>query len=290
MTCGQKAQRHRSGGAGYHRVPERDVESSQWQASPRQSPRHHEPYTDAESPGPSRDRHSTRDRRLPEKPLPALPSIPVPMALQPGFDTGMASRRRRPLMLFLCALAGCLLAGLTLELAWHGVRTPAPRQVWRCIGGDGLGHVPQYFQTSPELWAGPTATGKAAFMAQTRVVPTGTFVPNHPLQTQVPIQGMTAQNESIFNLMGYLTPYQPSPGFGVDEYGMPDGAELVQLQMLSRHGSRYPTLDSDVTRLGDKIRDGKFKAKGALEFLNSWKYELGYEILVPKGESLMPRT
>jgi hypothetical protein len=153
--------------------------------------------------------------------------------LQPGYDTGMAARRRRPLMLFLFALAGCLLAGLTLELAWHGVRTPPPRGVWRCLAGDGQGHVPQYFQTTPELWAGPTATGKAAFMAQTRVVPTGTvaFVPNAPLQTQVPIEGMTSQNESIFKLMGYLSPYQPSPGFGVEEYGMPEGAELVQLQV-----------------------------------------------------------
>ncbi|KAH7358798.1 histidine acid phosphatase [Plectosphaerella cucumerina] len=211
----------------------------------------------------------------------------MPRALQPGYDTGMAARRRRPLMLFLFALAGCLLAGLTLELAWHGVRTPPPRGVWRCLAGDGQGHVPQYFQTTPELWAGPTATGKAAFMAQTQVVPTGTvaFVPNAPLQTQVPIEGMTSQNESIFKLMGYLSPYQPSPGFGVEEYGMPEGAELVQLQMLSRHGSRYPTLDSDVARLGDKIRDGRFKASGALEFLNSWKYELGHEILVPKGRS-----
>lgn len=104
-------------------------------------------------------------------------------------------------MLFLCALGGCLLAGLVLELAWHGVRTPRSRQVWECFT-DADGHVPQYFQTSPELWAGPTATGKAPFMAQTRVVPTGTYVPNQPLQTQVPIEGMTSQNESIFNMMG----------------------------------------------------------------------------------------
>jgi hypothetical protein len=30
--------------------------------------------------------------------------------------------------------------------------------------------VPQYFQTSPELWAGPTATGRAPFLAQTNPV------------------------------------------------------------------------------------------------------------------------
>jgi len=77
--------------------------------------------------------------------------------------------------------------------------------------------VPQYFQTSPELWAGPTATGRAPFLAQTNPVffePTATFVPNHPLETAVPITGQ-GQNESIFHLMGHLSPYFSNPsGFG----------------------------------------------------------------------------
>lgn len=54
--------------------------------------------------------------------------------------------------------------------------------------------VPQYFQTSPELWAGPTATGNPAFMAQTRVFePSATYVPNEPLQTSIPIEGMKSE-------------------------------------------------------------------------------------------------
>ena len=63
--------------------------------------------------------------------------------------------------------------------------------------------VPQYFQTSPELWAGPTPTGKPAFLAQTRTFnPTATYVPNAPLQTNIPIDGMGSANRSIFELMG----------------------------------------------------------------------------------------
>lgn len=150
--------------------------------------------------------------------------------------------------------------------------------------------VPQYFQTSPELWAGPTATGAPAFLAQTRTFnPAATFVPNAPLQTAVSIEGMGSANESIFQMMGYLSPYMPSPGFGVDEYPIPSGAEIVQVQMLSRHGARYPTsgTGSNVMVLGNKIADAKrnsgFKATGALEFLNEWEYQLGHEILVPKG-------
>ncbi|KAK7571332.1 hypothetical protein V3481_018548 [Fusarium oxysporum f. sp. vasinfectum] len=148
--------------------------------------------------------------------------------------------------------------------------------------------VPQYFQTSPELWPGATATGKPAFMAQTRAFePTAaaTFVPNDPLQTSIPIEGMKEGNQSIFKMMGHLSPYFPSPGFGVDEYPIPEGAEIVQMQMLSRHGARYPNPDSDVAELGGRIANasGKFNTKGPLGFLMDWKYELGQDILVPKG-------
>jgi len=55
--------------------------------------------------------------------------------------------------------------------------------------------------------------------------------------------------------------------------------------MLSRHGARYPTQGSHVEQLGRRLEDAAstFKASGRLEFLNDWKYELGAEILVPKG-------
>jgi len=55
--------------------------------------------------------------------------------------------------------------------------------------------------------------------------------------------------------------------------------------MLSRHGSRYPTTGANVFALAQKIADskGKFKALGQLSFLNDWKFELGAEILVPRG-------
>ncbi|KAL3419343.1 histidine acid phosphatase [Phlyctema vagabunda] len=148
--------------------------------------------------------------------------------------------------------------------------------------------VPQYFQTTPELWAGPTATGRAPFLAQTNPVSyaaTETYVPNTPLETGEPIMGQQ-QNQSIFNLMGQLSPYHPNPdGFGVAEFPLPPGAKIAQVQMLSRHGSRYPTSNSNVAQLGEKLAKnaGKVKTSGVYSFLNDWKYELGYEILVPRG-------
>jgi len=104
--------------------------------------------------------------------------------------------------------------------------------------------VPQYFQTSPELWAGPTATGKAPFLAQTNPVffaPSATFIPNSPLETAEPIVGQGENDESIHRLMGQLSPYFPNPdGFGVSEYPLPAGANITQVQVSHPCG---PTLE-----------------------------------------------
>ncbi|KAL9583294.1 MAG: hypothetical protein Q9212_002795 [Teloschistes hypoglaucus] len=128
--------------------------------------------------------------------------------------------------------------------------------------------VPQYFQTSPEIYAGPTQTGAAPFLAATNPAPFGatrSFVANAPLETALPIAG-NAQNASIFHLMGQLSPYFPNP----------------------EHGSRYPTSGAGASKFGVALASqinagtaGNFT--GALSFLNSWSYKLGSEILVPVG-------
>lgn len=98
-------------------------------------------------------------------------------------------------------------------------------------------------------------------------------------------------NGNIFQLMGQLSHYFPNPqGFGVHEYPLPANASIVQLNMLSRHGSRYPTTGSGATQLGAKIHNyttgvlGDVTFTGNLSFLNSWTYKLGAEILVPVGK------
>lgn len=110
------------------------------------------------------------------------------------------------------------------------------------VGTSSSTKVPQYFQTSPELWAGPTATGRAPFLAQTNPVsfgPSVTFVPNTPLETAVPIVG-AAQNQSIFQLMGQLSSYFPNPsGFGVDEFPLPPGANITHVQVCGPDGRNF---------------------------------------------------
>ena len=137
---------------------------------------------------------------------------------------------------------------------------------------------------------GPTATGRAPFLAETNPAPFGAskdFVPNTPLETSLPIVGDTT-NASIFQLMGNVSPYFPNPiGFGVYEYPLPAGANISQVHMVHRHGSRYPTTNSSTEALGSRLtalaKNGTAKFTGALSFLNTYSYGLGTEILVPVG-------
>ena len=75
-------------------------------------------------------------------------------------------------------------------------------------------------------------------------------------------------------------------GFGVDEYPLPMGSNISLVNMLSRHGSRYPTSNSSQMKLGASLKNATTMGaifSGPLAFLNTWTYKLGAEILVPKG-------
>ncbi|KAK6441542.1 hypothetical protein LTR95_002214 [Oleoguttula sp. CCFEE 5521] len=154
-------------------------------------------------------------------------------------------------------------------------------------------NLPDYYVTKPELLPGPTPTGVPAFLAETNPAPFAgtTYVPPQPLETQVPILGQVGNDESIYHYHGQLSHYFPaSSSFGVDEYPLPEHASIVQLNMLSRHGSRYPTKGAGVETLAGRIKNattgvsGNVTFTGKLSFLNGWNYKLGEEILVPVGK------
>lgn len=201
----------------------------------------------------------------------------------PAFKPPRTPVSRRAFWALLAALAGCtvFVLGFAASMVLPDFDFDASKKCPCAEPPD----VPQYFQTSPELWAGPTATGKAPFMAQTVTFnPTATYVPNEPLRTAIPVEGMTDTDPGIFKMMGYLAPYTPSPGFGVNEYPLPPGAEIVQVQMLSRHGARYPTKNNNVYDFGKRITAAEtLEVSGPLAFLNGWEYRLGQEILVQRG-------
>ncbi|BFZ55715.1 hypothetical protein PYCC9005_002756 [Savitreella phatthalungensis] len=164
--------------------------------------------------------------------------------------------------------------------------------------------VPEYFQTSPEIFAGPTPTGFVPFLVATNPVafPGQTYLPANPIQTQEYISGYPTPTGSvtgpgsaasatadanIFHLMGQLSPYFVAPGFGVDELPLPSGTNVTWLNMLSRHGSRYPAGGGSTQQLANSINNAtgsNITFTGPLSFLNTYKYPLGAEILTPNGK------
>ena len=143
-------------------------------------------------------------------------------------------------------------------------------------------------RVSHSLDLGPTQTGAAPFLAETNPAPfvSVSYIPPQPLETQVPITG-NVNNSNIYQLFGQLSHYFPNPiGFGVNEYPLPTGSNITWLNMLSRHGSRYPTTGSGAYQFGVKHQNqtGKTNFTGELSFLNNWSYKLGAEILVPVGK------
>lgn len=82
--------------------------------------------------------------------------------------------------------------------------------------------------------------------------------------------------------------------YSVDSFGLPKaaapipaGCGLNQVHLLHRHGARYPTGGSGTSDFATKIHSAAtgsgFSATGPLEFLNTWVYRLGEELLTPFG-------
>ena len=78
-------------------------------------------------------------------------------------------------------------------------------------------------------------------------------------------------------------------------WGLPDASPLVPegcaingVNILHRHGARYPTSGAAPAAFAAKLNSASnttagFSASGPLEFLNTWTYKLGAEILTPLG-------
>lgn len=93
------------------------------------------------------------------------------------------------------------------------------------------------------------------------------------------------------------SPYFPSPLFPEwqSQRKLDPKCTIEQVQILHRHGSRYPTSDTTegAPLFGQTIAFAKgnasagagpaINATGDLAFLNDWTYELGVEVLVPNG-------
>jgi hypothetical protein len=91
---------------------------------------------------------------------------------------------------------------------------------------------------------------------------------------------------------GNLSPmFSLNPGtFGLPQSSplVPKGCAINAVNILHRHGARYPTTGSAPASFAAKLQSaanppGGFSASGPLEFLNTWTFKLGAEILTPFG-------
>ncbi|KIK96012.1 hypothetical protein PAXRUDRAFT_139439 [Paxillus rubicundulus Ve08.2h10] len=147
--------------------------------------------------------------------------------------------------------------------------------------------INSYFPDPSQVgYSGPTPTG-----AEPDAIETASSYPKvtaaYPLS-----QPNAADNIGSFNVMKHWG--NLSPMFSVESFGLPKASPLIpeecginQVFFLTRHGARYPTSGSGPTDFAARIHaaasQSDFTVSGPLEFLATWTYNLGAEILTPFG-------
>ncbi|KAH9947918.1 histidine phosphatase superfamily [Amylocystis lapponica] len=188
--------------------------------------------------------------------------------------------------LVLCAIP-CALAAPTLTASqFAGASSTA---LFPPTGAT-YGTYETYFPDAEEVgFPGPTPTGDEAEAIATAPA-AALHLDTYPLIN--PDSKYTGESP-WFNPMRYwgnLGPWLSVPdAFGLPDTSpqVPDGCELTQVHLLHRHGARYPTSGSSPAQFAELVNsaadcDG-FTASGPLEFLATWTYKLGAEILTPFG-------
>ena len=86
-------------------------------------------------------------------------------------------------------------------------------------------------------------------------------------------QQASVEQYNVINFLGGAAPYKQSPGHGIST-DIPQGCKLEQVQLLSRHGERFPTPNKakKFEKVLSKIKANKGNLKGSLSFLNTYKY------------------
>ncbi|KAI1332493.1 phosphoglycerate mutase-like protein [Xylariaceae sp. FL0255] len=142
---------------------------------------------------------------------------------------------------------------------------------------------------------GPTPTGVEPAVVQTAPAYPSLNSPGSqfPLLTPEPHGPVVSEDFDIAKYWGNLSPW-----FSVSsaDYGLPDasplapeGCSVTQVQLLYRHGARYPTSGSAPSEFAEAIANataaGTIEVSGELAFLANWTYKLGAELLTPFGRS-----
>ncbi|BGP43558.1 hypothetical protein JCM10449v2_007599 [Rhodotorula kratochvilovae] len=125
---------------------------------------------------------------------------------------------------------------------------------------------------------GPTPTGMEAFAAATAYPSNFDSSPLHPPPE------LASEEFNILHHLGNLAPWRTVNHGLKGTAQVPDGCTVEEVQLLHRHGARYPTSGAGTEAFArDVVGAPGFKASGNMSFLNDWKYRLGAEILTPFG-------
>lgn len=146
---------------------------------------------------------------------------------------------------------------------------------------------PALFPSEPQVgFEGPTPTGNEAEAIQT--VPA--LAQNTGYYPLLNPGAKDNKNTNLPRLWGNLSPWFSVPSHGLPKASpqIPDGCKLNQVHLLHRHGARYPTTGAPPSAFATKVHAAVtngtgFTATGPLSFLNTWKYQLGAELLTPFG-------
>ncbi|SCU95651.1 LADA_0G16710g1_1 [Lachancea dasiensis] len=93
--------------------------------------------------------------------------------------------------------------------------------------------------------------------------------------------------EHLFPFLGGAAPYFSYPGSYGIPIGPPSHCELQQIQLLARHGERYPTKSSGkkLMKTWNKLKEYPHSFNGSLSFIND-----DYEFFVRENENLEMET
>ncbi|KAH7928511.1 phosphoglycerate mutase-like protein [Leucogyrophana mollusca] len=152
--------------------------------------------------------------------------------------------------------------------------------------------IDSYFPDASQVgYPGPTPTGDEAEAIAT--------APSFPKVTSAfpLVEPNTADDKGeTFDVLRYWG--NLSPMYSVDSFGLPDASPLIpegcglnQVHLLIRHGARYPTTGEGPAQFAANIHAAAsgpgFTVSGPLEFLGTWTYKLGAEILTPFGREAL---
>ncbi|KAJ8591500.1 phosphoglycerate mutase-like protein [Rhizopogon salebrosus TDB-379] len=152
--------------------------------------------------------------------------------------------------------------------------------------------IDSYFPDASQVgYPGPTPTG-----AEPEAIVTA--IPFSKVENAYPLSRPNSADgpDGDFNVMRYWG--NLSPMYSVESFGLPDaspvipeGCGLNAVHLLMRHGARYPTSDSGPSQFAAEIHSAAskegFSVTGDLEFLATWTYKLGAEILTPFGREAL---